>query len=57
MGKQQVATDGDETLKCVDCPNTFVFTQRDKDFFAEKGFKKPLRCKDCRQKKKDKAKK
>ena len=39
----------DETLKCRDCGEDFVFTVRDQEFFAEKGFtNKPVRCKSCR---------
>lgn len=43
----------DQTLKCRDCSNDFVFTARDQDFFAQKGFTSPpTRCKDCRLKRK-----
>ena len=39
----------DETLVCRDCGEEFVFTARDQEFFAEKGFtNKPVRCKNCR---------
>lgn len=39
----------DETLRCKDCGEEFVFTARDQEFFAEKGFtNKPVRCKNCR---------
>jgi CxxC-x17-CxxC domain-containing protein len=39
----------DETLKCRDCGEDFVFTAREQEFFAEKGFtNKPVRCKNCR---------
>jgi CxxC-x17-CxxC domain-containing protein len=39
----------DEIIKCRDCGEDFVFTARDQEFFAEKGFtNKPIRCKDCR---------
>ena len=39
----------DETLKCKDCGEDFVFTARDQEIFAEKGFaNKPVRCKSCR---------
>lgn len=39
----------DETLRCRDCGEEFVFTARDQEFFAEKGFtNKPIRCKNCR---------
>lgn len=43
----------DETLRCRDCGEDFVFTARDQEFFAEKGFtNKPVRCKSCRMAKK-----
>ncbi len=43
----------DKTIKCVDCGNEFVFTVRDQEFYAEKGFNnEPKRCKACREAKK-----
>jgi CxxC-x17-CxxC domain-containing protein len=40
----------DKTLKCVDCGQDFVFTAREQDFYAEKGFQnEPKRCPDCRR--------
>lgn len=43
----------DKTIKCVDCGTEFVFTARDQEFYAEKGFtNEPKRCKPCRDKKK-----
>ena len=43
----------DKTIKCVDCGTEFVFTARDQEFYAEKGFtNEPKRCKACRDKKK-----
>ena len=40
----------DETLKCKDCKEEFVFTVGEQDFYAEKGFtNKPTRCKPCRE--------
>jgi CxxC-x17-CxxC domain-containing protein len=39
----------DKTLTCRDCGATFVFTQSEQDFYAEKGFtNEPSRCPDCR---------
>lgn len=44
----------DETLRCRDCGEDFVFTARDQEFFAEKGFtNKPTRCKSCRNARKN----
>ena len=39
----------DETLICKDCGAEFVFTARELEFYAEKGFQYiPSRCIDCR---------
>ncbi len=39
----------DETLKCKECGNDFVFTARDQEFYASQGYEnKPVRCKACR---------
>lgn len=39
----------DKTLVCQDCKQDFVFTVREQEFYAEKGFEnEPKRCKDCR---------
>jgi len=39
----------DKTLTCRDCGQTFVFTQSEQDFYAQKGFtNEPSRCPDCR---------
>jgi len=42
----------DKQLTCVDCSQPFVFTERDQQFFAQKGFTDPKRCKPCRDVKK-----
>jgi hypothetical protein len=42
----------DKTLKCVDCGKDFVFTAREQEFYAQKGFSEPKRCKECREAKK-----
>jgi DNA-directed RNA polymerase subunit RPC12/RpoP len=43
----------DKTLKCADCGVDFVFTVREQEFYAEKGFNnEPKRCPDCRRKRK-----
>lgn len=41
-----------EFIQCVDCKEEFEHDERDQEFFANKGFEKPKRCKPCRQKKK-----
>jgi CxxC-x17-CxxC domain-containing protein len=40
----------DKTLTCRDCGDTFVFTEGEQEFYAEKGFtNQPSRCPDCRR--------
>lgn len=38
----------DRTLTCSDCSQSFVFTERDQAFYAERGFSEPRRCPSCR---------
>ncbi|MEK7572086.1 MAG: zinc-ribbon domain containing protein [Patescibacteria group bacterium] len=40
----------DQTIKCKDCGQDFVWTAREQEFYQEKGLNAPLRCKDCRAK-------
>ena len=42
----------DLVLSCVDCENPFEFTIKDQDYYQEKGFTEPRRCKPCRSKRK-----
>ena len=43
----------DQTLKCRDCGQDFVWTASEQDFYAQKGFQNaPQRCPACRQTKK-----
>ncbi len=43
----------DETLKCRDCEEDFVFTAGEQEFYKKMKFdNKPVRCKDCRDKRK-----
>lgn len=43
----------DKTIVCKDCGKEFVHSVRDQEFYKEKGFtNEPVRCKDCRDKKK-----
>ena len=39
-------------LTCCDCGNSFWFGKRERKLFREKGWDKPIRCKCCREKKK-----
>jgi hypothetical protein len=45
----------DRWIRCVDCNDEFLFTERDQAFYAEKGFSEPKRCKPCREAKKSRA--
>lgn len=45
-GGKQVAQD--KTLVCRDCGGEFAFTEGEQQFFAERGFSEPVRCKPCR---------
>ncbi|HHI30477.1 cytochrome C551 [Methanosarcinales archaeon ex4572_44] len=42
----------DRTLVCKDCGEEFVFTAGEQEFFEEKGFDDPQRCKECRERRK-----
>lgn len=44
--------EGDTLLSCCDCTTEFVFTAREKEFYASKELNDPKRCKPCREKKK-----
>jgi len=44
----------DKTLTCKDCGTQFVFSVRDQQFYAERGFEnEPQRCRDCRTERKN----
>lgn len=38
----------DKKIKCQDCGEEFIFTERDQSFYQEKGFEPPKRCRFCR---------
>lgn len=40
----------DKTLICKECGQEFTFTAGEQEFYAEKGFQEPQRCKECRDK-------
>ena len=42
----------DMNLTCRECGSTFVFTEGEQAFFAQKGFSEPTRCPSCRAAKK-----
>lgn len=42
----------DQQLTCSDCGQTFTFSAEDQEFFRDRGYSAPKRCKECRQAKK-----
>ena len=42
----------DIKIVCKGCGKEFIFTAGDQEFYKEKAFSNPVRCKDCREKKK-----
>lgn len=39
----------DRTLTCRDCGQEFVFTAGEQEFYQQRGFSEPQRCRNCRQ--------
>src|SRR5215469_2531962 len=39
----------DITLRCSECGQEFVFTAMDQQYFQDRGYSSPKRCKRCRQ--------
>ena len=39
----------DKEIVCKDCGITFIFTIKDQEIYEHKGFKAPVRCKECRK--------
>jgi len=39
-----------QNIQCKDCGREFVWTAEEQEFYQQKGFNAPLRCKDCRVK-------
>lgn len=39
-----------QTIKCKDCGQEFSWTAEEQEFYQQKGFNAPQRCKDCRVK-------
>jgi len=42
----------DKTIVCKDCGAEFVFTAGEQEFYAEKDFGEPVRCRECRKSRK-----
>ncbi|MDB5101087.1 MAG: hypothetical protein JWM80_5508 [Cyanobacteria bacterium RYN_339] len=38
----------DQTLVCADCSTNFTFSASEQEFYQQKGFSAPRRCKPCR---------
>ncbi|OGN87622.1 MAG: zinc-binding protein [Chloroflexi bacterium GWC2_73_18] len=38
----------DKTMSCVDCGLDFMFSASEQEFYAERGFSEPRRCRSCR---------
>lgn len=38
----------DKTLTCADCGTQFIFTADDQQFYQDRGFTEPKRCRNCR---------
>ena len=43
----------DQYLTCADCGQEFVWSAREQEFYREKGFQQPKRCKDCNRARKE----
>lgn len=42
----------DKKIICQDCDKLFVFSIKDQKFYEKMGFGTPIRCKECREKRK-----
>ncbi|RMD92748.1 MAG: cytochrome C551 [Calditrichaeota bacterium] len=42
----------DKMIICEDCGEEFTFSADEQQFYAERGFQQPKRCKPCREKRK-----
>lgn len=42
----------DQTITCVDCGQQFTWSAGEQEFYRQKGFSSPKRCKACKQAKK-----
>lgn len=48
MNEEMTSNYEDQELTCSDCGDTYIFTAGEQEFFAQKGFTVPKRCKKCR---------
>ena len=42
----------DKTITCADCGEEFTFSDEEQQFYSERGFQDPKRCKACRDRRK-----
>ena len=42
----------DKKIICQDCDKSFIFSIKDQKFYERMGFSAPIRCKECRKKRK-----
>ena len=47
----------DKQVSCVDCGESFTFTAGEQEFYNERGYSTPKRCKACRDAKKNQSSK
>lgn len=45
----QIINPNDIEITCKDCHETFVWSEREQEFYAENDYVQPKRCKKCRQ--------
>ncbi|CUO75496.1 MULTISPECIES: zinc-ribbon domain containing protein [Clostridium] len=43
----------DKKIVCKDCKKEFIFILGEQEFYKSKGYKEPVRCKECRITKKE----
>jgi len=48
-----MSAEQDQKLTCADCGQEFVWGAREQEFYREKGFQQPKRCKDCNRARKE----
>lgn len=42
----------DQVIVCTDCKSEFIFNEGEQKFYAARDFEQPKRCKECREKRK-----
>lgn len=50
LARERAIDDGtDEMVRCIDCKTEFLYGSRDKSFYARQGWRRPRRCRLCRE--------